>query len=165
MVRVRSDCCEENDDFDLCSMCRGDGITCACTDKQMLTMQKCVAGDVILSEKGDILRRMATITELRCTPCQRLISQGRYYREWETVGRTRQDTHEILTDCPECGDSGFDLCQDCYRQGETCHAANSHRLYAYLRANVDGSHPALATDGICCKACSQITKQGPFYRR
>lgn len=73
------DCCQEADDFDLCLKCRDAGTACTCSDKQMVTMQKCVSGDVILSEKGDINRRMATINELRCAPCQRLINQGRYY--------------------------------------------------------------------------------------
>lgn len=57
----------------------------------MLMLQKCVAGDVILSEKGDIQRRMATVPELRCVPCQRVISQGRYYRKLgaPVKGRTK----------------------------------------------------------------------------
>lgn len=78
-ARTPQDCCKETDDFDLCLKCRDAGTVCMCPDKQMLTMQKCVSGDVILSEKGDIKRRMATITELRCVPCQRVINQGRYY--------------------------------------------------------------------------------------
>lgn len=40
----------------------------------------------------------------------------------------------------------------------------SHRLYVYLRANVDQAHTDLATDGIRCKTCSQEINQGPIYR-
>lgn len=69
---------------------------------------------------------------------------------------------EELTDCPDCEDS---LCEDCYRQEQACHSPEQHRLYVYLRANVDRSHPDMATDGINCKACQKSTKQGPFYRR
>lgn len=65
------------------------------------------------------------------------------------------------TGCPECEDS---FCEDCYRQEQACHSPEEHRLYVYLRANVDRSHPDLATDGINCKACQTNTKQGPFYR-
>lgn len=53
-------------------------------------MQKCVAGDVILSEKGDVRRRMATLAELRCTPCQRLISQGKYYCKSTAPGERKK---------------------------------------------------------------------------
>lgn len=73
------DCCEETDDFDLCLKCREGGTSCECTDQQMKTMQKSVAGDVLASEKGDARRRLANVAELRCSPCQRLITQGRYY--------------------------------------------------------------------------------------
>lgn len=78
------DCCEETDDFDLCLPCRTKGTTCACPpDQSMLTLQKSVSGDVLASEKGDVTRRLATISEMRCTSktCQRLITQGRYYCE------------------------------------------------------------------------------------
>lgn len=140
-------CCEESDDFDLCSKCREAGTSCACSDNQMLTMQKCVAGDVLVSEKGDARRRLATVSEIRCVACQRLITQGRYYY------------------CPECSEDeqDVDMCQDCYRQGHTCRSPDTHRLYVYLRANSDGPHPDIATDGIGCKACKAKIKQGPFY--
>lgn len=55
------------------------------------------------------------------------------------------------------------MCQDCYRQGRTCRSPDTHRLYVYLRANSDGPHPDIATDGIGCKACKAKIKQGPFY--
>lgn len=68
------------------------------------------------------------------------------------------------TDCPECSDdTDFDMCQDCYRQGKTCHSPDNHRLYVYLRANVDRPHPDFATDGISCTGCEVKIKQGPFY--
>lgn len=76
------DCCEETDDFDLCLQCRAGGTKCACTnDKSMLTLQKSVSGDVLLSEKGDATKRLASVSEMRCTnkTCQRLVTQGRYY--------------------------------------------------------------------------------------
>lgn len=47
----------------------------------MLTMQKCVAGDVLVNEKGDARRRLATVSEIHCVSCQRLVTQGRYYCE------------------------------------------------------------------------------------
>lgn len=78
---MSTDCCKETDDFDLCPKCRDAGNSCACSDNQMSTMQKCVAGDVLVSEKGDARRRLATVSEIRCLPCQRLITQGRYYRK------------------------------------------------------------------------------------
>lgn len=45
----------------------------------MLTMQKCVAGDVLVNEKGDARRRLANVSEIHCVSCQRLVTQGRYY--------------------------------------------------------------------------------------
>lgn len=80
-----TDCCQETDDFDLCLKCRDQGTTCACPDKQMLTMQKCVAGDVLVSERGDARRRLATVSEIHCVSCQRLVTQGRYYCEFPSV--------------------------------------------------------------------------------
>lgn len=75
------DCCQETDDFDLCLKCHEGGTSCECSDQQMKMMQKSVAGDVLASEKGDARRRLANVAELRCAPCQRLITQGRYYCE------------------------------------------------------------------------------------
>lgn len=73
------DCCKDTDDFDLCVRCHDEGKSCYCSDNRMSIMQKSVAGDVLASEKGDARRRLATVSELRCTDCQRLITQGRYY--------------------------------------------------------------------------------------
>ncbi|ROW17752.1 hypothetical protein VPNG_01003 [Cytospora leucostoma] len=72
-------CCEDTDDFDLCIKCHEAGKSCACSDNRMSIMQKSVAGDVLASEKGDARRRLATVSEIQCTECQRLITQGRYY--------------------------------------------------------------------------------------
>jgi hypothetical protein len=164
-----ADCCKETDDFDLCLRCHEGGTSCECSDQQMQMMQKCVAGDVLASEKGDARRRLANMAELRCAPCQRLVTQGRYYCEWTrkfklailislTLGRI------CCTDCAECSDdTDFDMCQDCYRQGKTCHSPDHHRLYVYLRANVDRPHPDFATDGISCAGCEAKITQGPFY--
>ena len=52
----------------------------------MVIMQKCVAGDVLASEKGDARRRLATVSEIRCAPCQKVITQGRYYCELHLPG-------------------------------------------------------------------------------
>lgn len=78
---VTTDCCEGTDDFDLCKSCRDAGSSCACEDKTMLTMQKCVAGDVLESESGDAARRLTAIDEIRCRACAKTVSQGRYYCE------------------------------------------------------------------------------------
>lgn len=73
-------------------------------------------------------------------------------------------TDGFCSDCPECSDdTDFDMCQDCYRQGKTCHSPDNHRLFVYLRANVDRPHPDFATDGISCTGCEAKIKQGPFY--
>lgn len=73
-------------------------------------------------------------------------------------------TDTLAPDCPECSDdTDFDMCQECYREGKTCHSPDDHRLYVYLRANVDRPHPDFATDGISCKGCETKIKQGPFY--
>lgn len=163
------DCCEETDDFDLCLGCRAGGTKCACADdehKAMLTLQKSVSGDVLISEKGDATRRLASVSEMRCTTetCQRLVTRGRYYCASYSppFAHPSDDSREVFPGCPECDDT---LCEDCYRQGQTCHLPEEHRLYVYLRANVDRLHPDLATDGIDCKACKRSVKQGPFYRK
>lgn len=129
-------------------------------------MQKCVAGDVLVSEKGDLRRRLATVSEIHCTSCQRLVTQGRYYC-WFSPSFFIQLFSNQCPDCPDCSgdDQDWDLCMDCYRQGHSCRSPDTHRLYVYLRADVDRPHPDLATDGISCQACKKKIKQGPFYRK
>lgn len=58
----------------------------------MLTMQKCVAGDVLVSEKGDARRRLASVSEIHCVSCQRLVTQGRYYCELSRLCPTMSDS-------------------------------------------------------------------------
>lgn len=101
----------------------------------------------------DLSHKAATIVS-----CQLLFHAT---SSWTEV--TLADTR--LADCPECSEDkqDVDMCQDCYRQGRTCRSPDTHRLYVYLRANSDGPHPDIATDGIGCKACKAKIKQGPFY--
>lgn len=106
------------------------------------------------------------MAELRCTvkACQRLVTQGRYYCKHcpDSLGthHTGGRSHGNAVDCAECDKN---LCEDCYRQGQACDLPDAHRLYVYLRANVDQSKPDLATDGINCASCKLNMKQGPVY--
>lgn len=74
-----TDCCAGGDDYDLCVGCFSSGVSCHCTDRQMLIMQKSVAGDVVLSEKGESCRRLASSVDVKCYRCQKDVVQGRYY--------------------------------------------------------------------------------------
>lgn len=74
-----ADCCQGGDDYDLCMPCFGNGVSCQCTDREMVIMQKSVAGDVVISEKGETNRRLAAAPKVNCVGCQKEVTQGRYY--------------------------------------------------------------------------------------
>ncbi|KAF3765215.1 hypothetical protein M406DRAFT_331524 [Cryphonectria parasitica EP155] len=73
-----------------------------------------------------------------CHGCQRSIRHGTFARQ-------------------------FDLCEDCYYQGQTCVSPDEHRLFVYLRANFDRSHPDLNSDVTVCGTCKKKIMQGPVF--
>lgn len=143
-------CCQGGDDFDLCISCFSSGMTCQCADKTMKVMQKSVAGDVVVSEKGETCRRLASSVDVKCYKCQKEVTQGRYFY------------------CDSCNESkdGYDLCEECYGSGHTCETPDSHRLYVYLKANVPknvGPYAYISVDAVTCTTCSNNVAQGPYY--
>ncbi|KAB2570434.1 hypothetical protein DBV05_g10899 [Lasiodiplodia theobromae] len=143
-------CCQGGDDYDLCMPCFGNGVSCQCTDREMVIMQKSVAGDVVISEKGETNRRLAAAPKVNCVGCQKEVTQGRYYY------------------CDSCNESkdGYDLCESCYESGHTCETPDEHRLYVYLRANVPenvGPYTYISVDAVPCNTCEKRVEQGPYY--
>ncbi|EKG20904.1 Zinc finger ZZ-type protein [Macrophomina phaseolina MS6] len=113
-------------------------------------MQKSVAGDVVISEKGESCRRLASAAEVKCYKCQKDVTQGRYYY------------------CDSCNASsdGCDICEECYASGHTCETPDSHRLYVYLKANVPknvGPYAYISVDSVSCMTCQKTVEQGPYY--
>ena len=167
-----ADCCKGGDDYDVCMPCFGNGVSCQCEDRQMVIMQKSVAGDVVVSEKGETCRRLATAPDVKCTACLSEVTQGRYYCRFSSSPFYQPaGLADGPPDCDSCNGSkdGYDLCENCYGSGhKTCENPDEHRLYVYLRANVPnnvGPYAFVTSESVPCTTCEKQVLQGPYYRK
>ena len=165
-----SDCCECDDDYDLCLSCYQSGTKCPVSTHILTVRQLAVYGDVCNPDKFQALELQECKEDMWCDRCNASILQGRFYSMLLFPSALGHLTSPIAG-CIACNkhDGGFDLCVNCYHEGQLCNQPNSHRLYTFLRAfypgNI-GTYTYLGGEGSAsCNRCGKEIYQGAYYRR